>query len=42
MPPNQLVSLRQKRMERALSSIEVSALAPVVVNPLMISKYASE
>ena len=38
IPPSQLVMLRQKRMDLALSSITVNVVAPVVVKPDIISK----
>ena len=38
MPPSQFVMPRQKRIDLSLSSMDESAVAPVVVNPDMISK----
>ena len=41
IPPIKCVKLRQKRLECAKASTSVSILAPVVVNPLAVSKNAS-
>ncbi|OQA41027.1 MAG: hypothetical protein BWY50_01917 [Spirochaetes bacterium ADurb.Bin315] len=42
IPPSQLVWERQKRIDRGRLSISLNVVAPVVVNPLMVSKNAEE
>ena len=41
MPPSHCVSERQNRTDRGSDSMSVSRVAPVVVNPDMVSKKAS-
>ena len=41
IPPNHWVRFRQNRIPRGIESILVRIVAPVVVNPLMLSKKAS-
>ena len=41
IPPSQLVMLRQNRIPLLQASISLRLVAPVVVNPLIISKNAA-